>query len=153
MYKHFLIPTDGSEPSEAAVDAALKLAAETGAKVLALNIQMPFVPPAFAEMPIAAPFTDAEYEKAVMQASERVLASVKARADALQVSCKTLTKLDTSVWETIIDVADDEACDLIFMASHGRKGLAALILGSETQKVLTHSGVPVLVHRRPQDAD
>ena len=54
MYKHFLIPTDGSEPSEAAVDAALKLAAETGAKVLALNIQMPFVPPAFAEMPIAA---------------------------------------------------------------------------------------------------
>jgi nucleotide-binding universal stress UspA family protein len=104
-------------------------------------------------MPIAAPFTDAEYEKAVMQASERVLASVKARADALQVSCKTLTKLDTSVWETIIDVADDEACDLIFMASHGRKGLAALILGSETQKVLTHSGVPVLVHRRPQDAD
>jgi len=153
MYKHFLIPTDGSEPSEAAVDAALKLAAETGAKVLALNIQMPFVPPAFAEMPIAPPFTDAEYEKAVMQASERVLASVKARADALQVSCKTLTKLDTSVWETIIDVADDEACDLIFMASHGRKGLAALILGSETQKVLTHSGVPVLVHRRPQDAD
>lgn len=153
MYKHFLIPTDGSEPSEAAVNAALKLAAETGAKVLALNIQMPFVPPAFAEMPIAAPFTDVEYEKAVMQASERVLASVKARADALQVSCKTLTKLDTSVWETIIDVADDEACDLIFMASHGRKGLAALILGSETQKVLTHSGVPVLVHRRPQDAD
>lgn len=153
MYKHFLIPTDGSEPSEAAVDAALKLAAETGAKVLALNIQMPFVPLAFAEMPIAAPFTDAEYEKAVMQASERVLASVKARADALHVSCKTLTKLDTSVWETIIDVADDEACDLIFMASHGRKGLAALILGSETQKVLTHSGVPVLVHRRPQDAD
>lgn len=80
MYKHFLIPTDGSEPSEAAVDAALKLAAETGAKVLALNIQMPFVPPAFAEMPIAAPFTDAEYEKAVMQASERVLASVLVEA-------------------------------------------------------------------------
>jgi len=153
MYKNFLLPTDGSEPSEAAVDAALKLAAETGAQVLALNIQMPYVPPAFAEMALAAPFTDTEYERAVTQASEKLLASVAERARALNVSCKTMTKLDTSVWETIIDVAEDEACDLIFMASHGRKGLAALILGSETQKVLTHSGVPVLVHRRPQDAD
>jgi len=153
MYKHFLLPTDGSEPSQAATEAALLLAAETGAEVTALNIQRPFVPPVFAEMPIAAPFTDSEYEKAVAQVSQRVLSAVKGRAEELRVPCRTLTRLDSSVWETIIEVAEDEGCDLIFMASHGRRGLAALLLGSETQKVLTHSGIPVLVHRRPEDAE
>jgi len=153
MYKHFLLPTDGSEPSQAASEAALLLAAETGAKVTALNIQRPFIPPVFAEMPIAAPYADSEYEKAVARVSARVLSAVKERADALKVSCRTLTRLDSSVWETILEVAKNEGCDLIIMASHGRRGLAALLLGSETQKVLTHSGIPVLVHRRPEDAD
>jgi nucleotide-binding universal stress UspA family protein len=153
MYKHFLLPTDGSEPSQAATEAALLLASETGARITVLNIQRPFVPPVFAEMPIAAPFTDSEYEKAVGLASARILAAVKERAEELKVSCRTITRIDSSVWETIIEVSEDEGCDLIVMASHGRRGLAALLLGSETQKVLTHSGIPVLVHRRPEDAD
>lgn len=102
MYKHFLLPTDGSEPSQAATEAALLLASETGARVTALNIQRPFVPPVFAEMPIAAPFTDSEYEKAVGLASARILATVKERAEELKVSCRTITRLDSSVWETIM---------------------------------------------------
>jgi nucleotide-binding universal stress UspA family protein len=147
MFRKILVPTDGSELSAGAVAAALKLAEENGASVLALNIQPIYRPPIVAEVPVADFYTQDEYEKGAFEVAGKLLADVEAKAKAAQVPCKTLTVLDPSPWETIIRVAREEGCDLIFMASHGRRGMAGLLLGSETQKVLTHCKIPVLVYR------
>ncbi len=147
MFKRILVPTDGSELSTDAVSDAVKLASECGASVVILNVQPSYRPPVVAEMPAAFAYTPQDYEASVKQSSERVLADAAKLATAASVSCKTVTKLDASPYEAIIRVARDETCDLIFMASHGRRGVAALLLGSETHKVLTHCKIPVLVHR------
>jgi len=92
-------------------------------------------------------YSQDEYEAGAKQVSAKVLADAQALADAASVPCKGVTELDSSPYEAIIRVARDEACDLIFMASHGRRGVVGLLLGSETQKVLTHCKIPVLVYR------
>ena len=121
MFRKILVPTDGSELSGNAVAAAIKLAEENGASLLALTIQPIYRPPMVAE--------------------------VAARAKTAGVPCTTRVQFDASTWEAIIREAREEGCDLIFMASHGRRGMAGLLLGSETQKVLTHCKIPVLVYR------
>jgi len=141
------VPTDGSELSLSAVKAAVGFAKECGASVVALNVQPVYQPPVVAEVPVADVYSQEEYEAGALGAANRLLAEAAAVASAAGVDCKSVARLDASPYEAIIRVARDEACDLIFMASHGRRGMAHLLLGSETQKVLTHCRIPVLVYR------
>ncbi len=147
MFRRILVPTDGSELSNESVKAAVKLAAGSGASIVALNVQPVYRPPVVAEVPIADVYSQEEYEAGAMKVANKVLADVCALAAASSVPCKTIAQLDASAWEAIIRLAREKGCDLIFMASHGRRGIAGLLLGSETQKVLTHCKIPVLVHR------
>lgn len=147
MFRRILVPTDGSELSTDALKAAVGLAKENGATLVLLNVQPVYRPPIVAEVPVADVFSQEEYEAGALQMADKVLADASALAAAASVPVKTVGQLDASPWEAIIRVAREEGCDLIFMASHGRRGMAGLLLGSETQKVLTHCKIPVLVHR------
>lgn len=142
MYTNILVPTDGSEITAKAVQNAVALAKTLGAKLTALSIKEPFPYSAISEMQPVPPqeFYDAQ---------ERIAAArVKAVADAAAaagVTCAANTMEAVHPWEAIVEHAKAQGCDLIVMASHGRRGVSALLLGSETQKVLTHCQVPVLV--------
>jgi hypothetical protein len=144
MYQQILVPTDGSEISTRAVEAAARLAGLTGAKLDVLSVKEPFPYSAISEMQPVPPqeFYDAQERLA----AERVAAALAAaRAHGVQATGASVEALHP--WEAILEQAKAKGCDLIVMASHGRRGLGALLLGSETQKVLTHSTVPVLVIR------
>jgi nucleotide-binding universal stress UspA family protein len=142
MYQRILVPTDGSEISNKAVQTAAALARLSGAAMMALSVKEPFPYSAISEMQPVPPqeFYDAQERIA----AERVKNAVAA-ALAAGVTCQGHTVEALHPWEAILDHAKTQGCDLIVMASHGRRGLSALLLGSETQKVLTHSPVPVLV--------
>ena len=142
MFKHILVPTDGSEISAKAVDQAIALAKLSGAKLTVLSAKEPFPYSAISEMQPTPPqeFFDAQERIA----SARVK-GVLETAQAAGVTCDAVTMEALHPWEAICEQAKSQNCDLIVMASHGRRGVAALLLGSETQKVLTHSSVPVLV--------
>lgn len=142
MYLHILVPTDGSEITAKAVSSAVALAATLGAKLTALSIKEPFPYSAISEMQPVPPqeFYDAQERIA----AARVKAVVEAAA-AAEVPCEAFTVESVHPWEAIVEQAKSLGCDLIVMASHGRRGVSALLLGSETQKVLTHCQVPVLV--------
>ena len=146
MYKHILVPTDGSPLSLKAVRAAAKLAHALGSKLTAIYVMPPFVPPtAYESVAFHVAYTVEEYERSVRNAAEGILA--RARAAAGKVPCEGATFFHVYPWEGIVDAARARKCDLIVMASHGRRGLARVLLGSETQKVLAHARVPVLVCR------
>lgn len=147
MYKNLLVPTDGSELSNNAVERAMQFAKECGARITALHVMPEYIPPAFAEFPAAGEATFAEFTKATEETARIVLEAVEQAAAAAGVDCQTVAVRHTQPYRAIIDCARDRGCDLIFMASHGRRGLSALVLGSETNKVLTHSSIPVLVFR------
>jgi nucleotide-binding universal stress UspA family protein len=142
MYRHILVPTDGSEITAHAIDTAVSLARALGASLTALSVKEPFPYSAIGEMQPLPP-------QDFMDAQERIAQfRVKAVGDtarAAGLTCKSLTVEAMHPWEAIVDAAQLEGCDLIVMASHGRRGVSALLLGSETQKVLTHCKVPVLV--------
>jgi len=142
MYKSILVPTDGSEISAKAVQTAAQLARMCNAQMMTLSVKEPFPYSAISEMQPVPPqeFYDAQERIA----AERVKSAVDA-AQAVGVTCQGHTVEALHPWEAILDHAKAQGCDLIVMASHGRRGLSALLLGSETQKVLTHSPVPVLV--------
>jgi nucleotide-binding universal stress UspA family protein len=142
MYHHVLVPTDGSEISAKAVQAAAALARLTGAQLHVLSVKEPFPYSAISEMQPVPPqeFYDAQERIA---RSRVEAAADAARAGGLVVDGATVEALHP--WEAILDHAKNHQCDLIVMASHGRRGISALLLGSETQKVLTHSPIPVLV--------
>jgi len=147
MYKHILVPTDGSKLSDEAVTKAIQFAKESGAKLTALHVMPEYIPPAFAEFPAAGQASFAEFMKATEETGKTVLGNAKKAANEAGVACETVSIRHTQPYRAIIDVAREKACDLIFMSSHGRRGLSALVLGSETNKVLTHSSIPVLVFR------
>ena len=144
MYKRILVPTDGSDITSKAVQSAIAMAKLTGAEVFALAVKEPFPYSAISEMQPVPP-------QEFLDAQERVAAArVKAVADAAAaagVRCHAHSLEALHPWEAILDHGKAQECDLIVMASHGRRGMSALLLGSETQKVLTHSTVPVLVVR------
>jgi nucleotide-binding universal stress UspA family protein len=147
VYKHLLVPTDGSPLSLKAARTAAALAAKLGARITAINVIAPFIPPVYNDSAIAYPqyFTAAEYEAAMRKVAARATAKVAAAAG--RVKCDQLAIVGADAWEAIVKAARSRKCDLIVMASHGRRGIAGFLLGSETQKVLTHSKVPVLVCR------
>jgi nucleotide-binding universal stress UspA family protein len=144
MFKRILVPTDGSDITGQAVNTAITLAKAVGATVLTISVKEPFPYSAISEMQPTPP-------QEFFDAQERIAAArVKAVSDAcaaVGLSCQGHTVEALHPWEAIIDHATRMDCDLLVMASHGRRGMVALLLGSETQKVLTHSSIPVLVVR------
>jgi nucleotide-binding universal stress UspA family protein len=147
MYQHILIPTDGSKLSDRAAAAGVKLAAALGARVTGLFVAPPATPVVYEKfIPVKYMTTD-EHAALIKRAADRCLGMIQKAAAAAGVSCECLCLTGDFQADTIAQTAKHRKCDLIFMASHGRHGMAAVLLGSETQKVLTHSRVPVLVHR------
>ena len=144
MFNRILIPTDGSDITAKAVDAGIKLAKSVGAQLYTICVKEPFPYSAISEMQPVPPqdFFDAQDRIATKRVHD-----VVELAHAAGVKCQAHTVEGLHPWEAIIDHARHLECDLLVMASHGRRGVTALLLGSETQKVLTHSTIPVLVVR------
>lgn len=148
MYKLILIPTDGSECARKGVDHGLSLAKSVGAKVIIVTVTEPF--PIYAGAAASAgwaspPMDTGEYEAGQRQAAEKVLADVRAAAESLGIDAETVHVLQAHPAEAIVEKANARRCGVIVMASHGRRGLRRLLLGSQTAEVLASSSVPVLV--------
>jgi nucleotide-binding universal stress UspA family protein len=147
VFKHILIPTDGSEPSEKAIRAGVELAAATGARVTGFFAAPAPTPLVYRDhLPVGYLSPD-EHEALIRKVSEKYLAVVEQAATnaGVRVDCASVTNDFPA--EAILEAAEAHGCDLIFMAPHGHRGLVGLLLGSETQKVLAHSKIPVLVYR------
>ncbi|WP_341644025.1 universal stress protein [Thauera sp. SDU_THAU2] len=147
MFKHILVPTDGSTLSEGTVSRAVTFAREAGARITFFYAQPDFPMPIYGEGALIDPTTPEQFAKSAAAEAQAILDKAKAVADSEGVVAATDTVVNEIPYEAVIDAADRHGCDLIFMASHGRRGIAGLLLGSETQKVLTHSKIPVLVYR------
>jgi nucleotide-binding universal stress UspA family protein len=145
MYKHMLIPTDGSELSEMAIREGVSFAKSIHAKVTAITVS-----PTFHTYGVGRVMTtdsQDQYRRECVARAERYLAVARDAVGMAGLPYDQVHVTNDHPYEAIIDVAARNGCDLIFMASHGRKGMSALLLGSETTKVLTHSRIPVLVCR------
>jgi len=147
---HLLLPTDGSELSSEALKMAIYLARSLGARITALHVIEPYHPPFLKgdyKLPEIPVLLKRQYEKQTAERAARILGDVSKAAAADGVNCATVAVKSDSPYEAIVKQAARSGCDFIVMASHGRKGLKGILLGSETQKVLTHSRIPVLVCR------
>lgn len=147
MFKHVLVPTDGSELSEMVVQKAADFAREIGAKVTLFYAKPSFPVAYFGEGALIDPLTPTQFSEMTDQRAEEVLNLARQNCEAVGVCCETRSTTHDAPYEAIIEAAESAGCDLIFMASHGRRGISGLLLGSETNKVLTHSRIPVLVYR------
>lgn len=145
MFQHILIPTDGSELSNLAVKSAVQFAKEAHAKITGLTVTRPFH--YFAVEAIHMYDSIEKYKSDCDTQAQRNLSTLKAEADKAGVVYELVHRSNEHPYEEIVKTAQDKHCDVIFLASHGRRGVGALILGSETQKVLTHTKIPVLVFR------
>lgn len=145
MYRHLLVPTDGSPLSDYAVDQALALAKALGARVTLFTAIEPFH--VFALLPEQVAETREAYDRHAKVAADSRLAQAAEKAVAAGVAHATAVASSDDPHASIIATAREKGCDLIAMASHGRRGVNALVLGSVTAKVLTHSDLPVLVYR------
>jgi nucleotide-binding universal stress UspA family protein len=147
MYKHILVPVDGSTLSLKALDSAAGLAKAMGARVTAVTV-MPAYPTIVAgDGYMVEPISPQEWEKSVARHSELVEKNAGKRAATKGLDISFVTATTDQPYLGIIETAKKKKCDLIVMASHGRRGISALLLGSETTKVLTHSKIPVMVVR------
>lgn len=144
MFQKILVPTDGSELSARAIAAAVELAARLGASIVGVTAVEPY---AYATLSEYRPETIVEYEQRAREAAQVRLDALAAAARAGGVPVETVVASSFSPYEAIVETASEQGCDTIFMASHGRRGLSAVLLGSETHKVLTHSRIPVVVFR------
>jgi nucleotide-binding universal stress UspA family protein len=145
LFTHILIPTDGSDLATKAVEQGILFAKEIGAKITALTVTEAFH--VLSVEPSQLEYTPIEYKKHAEAHAEKVLGAVSAAAKSAGVDCDVLHVEHEQIYQAIIDAAEARRCDLIVMASHGRRGVSAVVLGSETVKVLTHSKIPVLVYR------
>jgi nucleotide-binding universal stress UspA family protein len=145
MFKHILIPTDGTDLSRKAVIYGAQLAKSVGARITAISVSEPYHVASMDAVLVAE--TPEEHESQTSRTAERALEQVRMAAEAAGVSVETLREVNDQPYRAIIDCANACGCDLVVMASHGRRGVAALLVGSETTKVLTHSTIPVLVYR------
>jgi nucleotide-binding universal stress UspA family protein len=147
MFKHILVPTDGSQLSLESSRRAVDFARETGAR-LTFFFAKPDYPVAFyGEGALIDPTTPERFAEMASQQADEILGQCLALAREAGVTAAGTSSVSDVPFQAIIDAAAQSACDLIFMASHGRRGFSGLLLGSETQKVLTHSQIPVLVYR------
>jgi nucleotide-binding universal stress UspA family protein len=145
MFKHVLLPTDGSNLSQVAIQKGVQLAKSMKAKITGISV-MPEQKYYLYQTDITVQVKEETAKQHKLQANRNLSVIEKATKDA-GVPCETLCEISDYPYETIIRVAEQKGCDLIMMASHGRRGVKGLLLGSETQKVLTHSKIPVLVYR------
>jgi nucleotide-binding universal stress UspA family protein len=144
MYKRIMVPTDGSDITRKAVATALELAKLCGAGVETLSVKEPFAYSALSELQ---PIPPQEYYDAQQRVATQRVRDVEQACQQVGVSCSTATVEAVHPWEAIVRQAEQTGCDLIVMGSHGRRGMAAILLGSETQRVLIHTKLPVLVVR------
>ena len=147
MYKHLLIPTDGSELSEKAIDAGVALARELGARITGFTAVPEYRVPSQIELMSKHGVSMPQYEEEARRQAALVLRRVEERARAAGVAHDTDYAQSDTPHDAIVRAAKKHGCDLIFMASHGRSGIAALVLGSETQGVIARAGIPTLVYR------
>jgi len=149
MYQHILVPTDGSELSLKAARTAALLAKELNAKITAVFVIPPYAPPSVGDGAVIWPdqYGPDRFKDHSEKIANTALEKVKAEAAAAKVDCDGIFVTKVHPWQGILDTALGRQCDLIVMASHGRKGLEGMLVGSETTKVLTHSKTPVLVCR------
>jgi nucleotide-binding universal stress UspA family protein len=145
LFKNILVATDGSDLASQVVKQGILFAKEIGAKITTVTVTGPFH--LLSVTPTQLEYTPIEYKKHVEAQADKVLAVVSAAAKSAGVVCDTLHVEHEQVYQAIIEAAEARKCDLIVMASHGRRGVSAVVLGSETVKVLTHSKIPVLVYR------
>jgi len=147
MYKHILVPTDGSKLSAKAIRTAARLAKLCGAKLTGLYVIPSYIAPVHAEGMTYGMVSPRSYKELTGKEAKKALAVVEIEAQTSGVDASKISLTADQPWRAIISAARSKRCDLIVMASHGRRGLSALLLGSETAKVLTHSKTPVLVCR------
>ena len=156
MYKHILVPTDGSKLSRKAIDHAARLAKALDARVTAFYASPDYPMPVYADGMAYQPVSKKEYaelasREAVASAgicwTPKLLDAVESKLRKAGVECASVHAIAAAPWRAILDAAKKHKADAIVMASHGRRGVSALLLGSETQKVLTHSKLPVVVVR------
>ena len=147
MYKHILIPTDGSELSKLALEEGVALAKALSARVTVVTVTTPFH--VITGNPVMLTYTPERYREHMAAIASQYLDKGKTIAAAAAVACDLVHIEDEHPYKAIIDTAQTRGCDAIQMASHGRRGMSAVLLGSETLKVLTHSTIPVIVCRRP----
>jgi nucleotide-binding universal stress UspA family protein len=148
-YKHIMLPVDGSEPSRKAEKECIAFAKSIGAKVTTIHVVSHFH---LHFQPWATPKSlhtkiEREHEEEARELAQKMISEIVTRAKEKGVVCDGLVVVGDHPYEEIINSAGNRKCDLIMMASHGRRGLDAVLLGSETVKVLTHSRIPVLVVR------
>jgi nucleotide-binding universal stress UspA family protein len=145
MFKHILLPTDGSNLSLVAIQKGVQLAKSMKAKITGISV-MPEHKYYLYQTDINVQEKEETAKQHKLQATRNLSVIEKAANDA-GIPCETLCEISDHPYERIIKVAEKRGCDLIMMASHGQRGVKGLLLGSETQKVLTHSRIPVLVLR------
>lgn len=147
MYKHILIPTDGSELSDKAIDAGIRFANHIGARVTGFTAVPEYHIPGESELMSRRGVSPLEHDQKTKQQADLALQKIADRARAAGVAYDAGYEQSDYPYQAIIRAAEKNGCDLIFMASHGRRGISALVHGSETQGVLTHSKIPTLVYR------
>ena len=147
MFKHILVPTDGSQLSQDTASRAVSFAKEAGAKITVFFAKPEYPIAYFGEGALIDPTTPEKFAELADQQAAEYLGAVRKMCDEAGVACDTVSVTSDVPYEAIIESAEKAGCDLIFMASHGRRGFSGLLLGSETHKVLTHSRIPVLVYR------
>ena len=147
MYQHILIPTDGSELAEKAVSAGIDYARETGARVTLFTAVPEYVPPSQGELMSRKGVSIADHARHSVSLARGILEKAVGKARAAQLRFGVDYAESDQPWRAIIEAAQRHGCDAIFMASHGRRGLAAVWHGSETREVLTHSRIPTVVLR------
>ena len=148
MYKHILVATDGSRLSAKAIRTAAQLARACGARLTGAYVVAPYATPVYSEaVAYTPPITAQRYKELVAREAKKALAAVEIEAQTAGVPFSTLSTTNARPWRGIVRAAQARKCDVIVMASHGRRGLAGIVLGSQTHKVLTHSKIPVLVCR------
>ncbi len=145
MFKHLLVPTDGSQASEAAIKKSIELAKTLQARVTGVHVIPEFRVLTYRTEMLED--TREQYDKESKLQAAQFLAAIERVANEVGVACDTVSVTSDHPYEAIIKTAEDKGCDLIAMASHGRKGVKGFLLGSETQKVLVHTQMPVLVFR------
>ena len=147
MFKHILIPTDGSDLSKKAIKKGIEFARKTKARITAIHVVPEFRVIADESFVSLSPEAKKRFEEESLRRARTMLDSIVKQAKEQGVSCAAVAEANDLPYQQIIATAKSKKCDLIFMASHGRRGIASVLLGSETAKVLTHSTIPVLVVR------
>jgi nucleotide-binding universal stress UspA family protein len=147
MFKHILVPTDGSTLSTDSANQAIGFAKEVSARITFLFAKPDYPVAFYGEGALIDPTTPEQFAEMAERQAREILSACERQAREAGVVATSVSITNDVPYEAIIDAADANGCDLIFMASHGRRGISGLLLGSETQKVLTHSSIPVLVYR------